>query len=499
MEFLRNFFKKTQNIVKEKPGIAIVMVLVVAGVWALILAARQQVWFDEAYSIWITKDKTLSETIALTSVDAHPPFYYLILNLWGNLVGWNFFSLRVLSVLFFLLSIWVAIKFASSIFGRKVAISAGILLAFSPFLVRYSFEIRMYSLASLITILSTYLLYLARKSPNSKGFWIIYAVTVAAGMWTLYTLAIVFLSHFVICVYGLWREKSFKFWRNNWFKSYILAVVLWLPWLPNFIYQLKNSASSGIGEYIGLHQIENMFNFLALYKPAGAIASIWAILGLTGLYFLFSKSRKILSKTKIMVAVAFLPFVITIILSQPIFLKKPFFVERYMSQFVILLYLLVAILAVEFWRSGAKFSKVPAVIFTIILAFGNFNLYQIGNFNFQNYRLSNAGENMSKISQICGSSPVVMDDIYLFMELEVHNNGDCDMKIFTEKQGSYGGGYAPINKYKTRIFKDNLSQFKSVIVVMNKGKRADFVVKDFVFESEVGNFENLSAYKFIKK
>lgn len=499
MEFLRIFFKKSQNIIKKKPNIATVMILVVAGAWALIIAARQQVWFDEAYSIWITKDKTLSETIALTSVDAHPPFYYLILNLWGNLVSWDFFGLRVLSILFFLLSIWVAIKFASSIFGRKVAISAGILLAFSPFLVRYSFEVRMYSLASLIAILSTYLFCLARKSPNSKRLWVTYAVTVAIGMWTLYTLAIVFLSHFAICVYDLWRKKSFKFWREGWFKSYTLAVILWSAWLPSFIYQLKHSASSGIGEYIGLHQIENMFNFLAFYKPVGAIASIWAILGLIGVYFLFSKSKKPLSKGKILVAMAFLPFVITIILSQPIFLKKPFFVERYMSQFVILLYLLLAILVVKIWQSKAKFSKIPAVIFTIILAFGNFNLYRIGNFNFQNYRLSNAGENMSKISQICEGFPVVMDDIYLFMELEVYNNGDCDMKIFTEKQDNYGGGYAPINKYKTRIFKDNLSQFRYVIVVMNKGKKADFGMEDFILESEVGNFENLSAYKFIKK
>lgn len=496
---MKNLFKKAQNLIQNKPNIATASILIFAGAWALLLASRQQVWFDEAYSIWITKNKTLSETIALTSVDAHPPLYYLILNLWGSLADWDFFWLRILSVLLFLASIWVAIKFASKIFGQKVAIMSSIMLAFSPFLVRYAFEIRMYSLASLIAVASTYLFYLSRKSPNSKKLWLAYAMVVAIGMWTLYTLAIVFLSHFAICVYDLWRKKSFKFWREGWFKSYTLAVILWSAWLPSFIYQLKHSASSGIGEYIGLHQIENMFNFLAFYKPVGAIASIWAILGLTGLYFLFSKSKKPLSKGKILVAAAFLPFAITVVLSQPIFLKKPFFVERYMSQFAILLYLLIAILAVEIWRSKHKFNKIPVFILTAVLAFGNFNLYQTGNFNFQNYRLSNAGENMSKIAQICGNSPVIMNDIYLFMELEAHNRGSCDIKTFTDNQDNYGGGYAPINNYKSRIYKRDLAKIKSAIVIMNKDKTAEFMSEKFSVESEVSGFENLSVYKFTQK
>lgn len=499
MKSARNFWDKISK--EKKYKILVAAILIFASVWALILASRQQVWFDESYSIWITKGKSFSETVSLTSVDAHPPFYYLILNLWGNLVGWNFFGLRILSVIFFILSIFVAIKFTQSIFGRKVAVISGALVAFSPFLLRYAFEIRMYSLASLITVASTYVLFLAQKTPESKKIWIIYVILVTTGMWTLYTLAIVFLSHFLILISKNLSQKNYKIWQENWFRSYVLAVVLWLPWLQSFIFQLKNSASSGIGDYIGFSQIENMFNFLFFYQPVGAVAPIFALVGLPLIIWLVLRNKKYFSESKILFHSAFVPFLITIVLSQPIWLKKPFFVERYMSQFVILAYLVLAIcIAKILLLSNKRRSLVVVVSILAIVIVGNFNLWRVGNFNFQNYRLSNARENMDKIASICGQNTVLMDDIYLFIELELYNDSRCDFRIFTPDARNYGGGYAPINNFERRIIGADIFKTPDILVVMNKDKKPDFL-GGFIEQKQenLPYFENLSIYKFSKK
>ena len=131
----------------------------------------------------------------------------------------------------------------------------------------------------------------------------------------------------------------------------------------------------------------------------------------------------------------------------------------------------------------------------IILFTGVSNLASAGNFNYQNYRESNAGDNMAKISTICGNHLIVMDDIYLFMELEVYNK-QCDMNIFTDNHNNYGGGYAPINKYKKRIYDiDNLDNF---YVVMNKDKYPEFTGAYRIENVKGIEFSNLSMYKVTK-
>ena len=181
---------------------SLMLIVVFSFSFSLFLASRQQVWFDESYSIWITKNKTISETINLTSVDAHPPFYYILLNIWGRIFNFNIMSLRALSIIFFAVSILFIGLFVKKIYGKKVATVVSLLMVFSPFLLRYSYEIRMYSLASFIALISTILFCkIMRGGGQKKSFyWLYYGLSVLIGMYTLYRLAFVFFSHFIIAI-----------------------------------------------------------------------------------------------------------------------------------------------------------------------------------------------------------------------------------------------------------------------------------------------------------
>ena len=54
------------NIDREKYfKFSLMLIVVFSFSFSLFLASKQQVWFDESYSIWITKNKTISETINL--------------------------------------------------------------------------------------------------------------------------------------------------------------------------------------------------------------------------------------------------------------------------------------------------------------------------------------------------------------------------------------------------------------------------------------------------
>ena len=70
----------------------VIMIITGAVVFALtmLLARGQSVWFDEGYSILLAKH-SVSELLALTAVDAHPPLYYLLLKMWGELFGFSEF------------------------------------------------------------------------------------------------------------------------------------------------------------------------------------------------------------------------------------------------------------------------------------------------------------------------------------------------------------------------------------------------------------------------
>ena len=77
-----------------------ILVMAMASTFALALSLglKQSVWFDESYSIMLAKS-SIPDLFRLTGVDAHPPFYYLLLKSWTSIFGYSELALRSLSAL----------------------------------------------------------------------------------------------------------------------------------------------------------------------------------------------------------------------------------------------------------------------------------------------------------------------------------------------------------------------------------------------------------------
>jgi mannosyltransferase len=122
---------------------------------------RNGFWLDEAFSVWMAEHPVPVLFEWLTHIDQHPPLYYTLLHFWlqaGDDAGY----VRMLSALFSTLTIPVLFLIATCIAGLRAGFIAAVILALSPFQVRFAQEARMYALlmlnVSLATLALTYLL-----------------------------------------------------------------------------------------------------------------------------------------------------------------------------------------------------------------------------------------------------------------------------------------------------------------------------------------------------
>src|SRR5262249_2751448 len=149
---------------------------------------------DEAFSWQVTRFPW-GEMIARARRDVHPPLYYVGLKLWAGLFGDSVAALRLLSVAWFAAALAGAFLLgeegavADSAAGRgpgppapgDAGLIAALLLAASPFLYRYSLEVRMYSQVVALAVLSSWLLLRAlREEARPRPWWCAYAATATA-------------------------------------------------------------------------------------------------------------------------------------------------------------------------------------------------------------------------------------------------------------------------------------------------------------------------------
>ncbi len=122
---------------------------------------RNGFWLDEAFSVWMAAHPLPALFDWLMRIDQHPPLYYTLLHFWLQ-AGDEASYVRALSALFSTLTIPVLFLIAARIAGRRAGFIAAVILALSPFHVRFAQEARMYALlmlnASLATLALTYLL-----------------------------------------------------------------------------------------------------------------------------------------------------------------------------------------------------------------------------------------------------------------------------------------------------------------------------------------------------
>ncbi len=217
---------------------AAVGVVVALGV-ALRVHSPSALWLDEAISVDIS-GLPLADVPEALRRDGAPPLYALLLWGWERVVGDSATEVRWLSSLLGLAALPAAAVAGARLAGRSGAVAALLLLATSPFAVYYSTEARMYSLVVLLVLCGLLALDGYLRRPGAARGVLLAVVTAALALthyWSLFLLAVAGGG----LLASAWRARSTSRARAAaWMAA---GGVLFLPWLPSFLYQLTHTGT----------------------------------------------------------------------------------------------------------------------------------------------------------------------------------------------------------------------------------------------------------------
>jgi uncharacterized membrane protein len=258
--------------------VAVVLLAIVVAVglaWRCYCISTRCLWYDEALSYFISR-YPFDDFLSHMDYRNHPPFYFLLLKIWTQVFGISLIALRTPSMLFGLLTIIGAYLLTveaqrspttadgsrppPTSRARATGLWAATFVALSVFQIRWSWEVRMYSLGAALAVFSSWILFRALHARSGRyGLWlcyaalsVIFAYTHYFGLFTIAAQGLFVLGYLIVQTMerGKAPEAEVKdegasflgrLVRHPQFRPALLAAVVllicWVPWMPIFLDQ----------------------------------------------------------------------------------------------------------------------------------------------------------------------------------------------------------------------------------------------------------------------
>ncbi|MBT1181243.1 glycosyltransferase family 39 protein [Bifidobacterium sp. CP2] len=474
------------------PVLAICCALVTT-VLSWLMGRSQSLWFDEQYSL-ILASRPIRELITLTAVDAHPPLYYLLLKAWMLVVGDNVALLRLPNCVCLGLAVFVLIMLMRDLFDERIATACMPLLVCGGFMLRYGYELRMYSPAMLLTVAGTAMLMRAtgvieprdrrhratntgetdghdrqgdrcRSSSHRRriAWWCAYAVTVALGMLTLYLTAFVWLTHAIWLTARSWCARRLSAWR--WLLAYAASIILFLPWMPALLGQLGGSSVlPPVRRRANMSGVANAFDIMLLGMTETELPSIISLLVAATMILIIgiliaqhllvrrrsiraSASRPSAEAAGLIVMLFAVPAALLMIWSAVKELScggYGMFSVRYLSVVAPFFYATLMLACVATYRSRGRRTVFVYVVVLAILVAGTITYGVRGNHSFDRNDTPGSAA-LSRQVTCSAAQPVVAQDEYTYIDAYWYYR-DCPYYYFLDVDDvPTRGGYAPLH------------------------------------------------------
>ncbi|KAB8289406.1 hypothetical protein DSM100688_0486 [Bifidobacterium ramosum] len=454
-----------------------------------LMGCGQSLWFDEQYSL-ILASRPVRELIALTAVDAHPPLYYLLLKAWMPIAGGDVALMRIPNCVCLGLAVFVLVMLMRDLFGDRAAAACMPMLMCGGFMLRYGYELRMYSPAMLLAVGGTAMLLRAAGVIEPRGclkrdmtdgrdnqqdglhpkdgycrtaWWAAYAVTVTLGMLTLYLTAFVWLTHAIWLAARSWRMRSLSAWR--WLFAYIASVTLFLPWMPALLGQLGGSSVlPPVRRRTNMSGVANAFDIMLLgmtEKELPSIVSLLVAATMTLIVGIFVAvwlpaqqqsvgtlaSRQSAEAAWLIVMLFAVPTTLLMIWSAVKELSSGgygMFSVRYLSVIAPFFYATLTLACVIAYRLRGRRTALVYVVVLAMLAAGTIVYGVRGNHSFD--RNDTPGSAALSQHVVCSAErPVVAQDEYTYIDAYWYYR-DCPYYYFLDADDvPVRGGYAPLH------------------------------------------------------
>ncbi len=329
-------------------------------------------WYDEGFTGYLTRQSLGDVLHFVTKEDIQSPLYFLIVWFWAKIFPTDW-GIHLFSVLTGVISIPLLFSLSSKLFNRQIGLLASAFLVLSPFHLNYSIEARPYSLYVLLSIAALWFVVKALESNKHwNGWWLCYSFTATLMLYTHHIGSIAFMGMVVFHFCLIWPMDRIRFFQ--WIGFNILPIMLFLPWIPVVLPQMKMSEDllvwiPQINPKSSLKMMLRFIYYIPYDRPSLIVIALWIMphLLLLSLAILISESA---SKKRVMAVTAFAALPIAVITVYSYFVR-PIFVDRYLSPVVVTLMILPAIPVVLLkktrWQSVVSFITALA----LILSFAN--------------------------------------------------------------------------------------------------------------------------------
>ncbi|HXG76898.1 MAG TPA: glycosyltransferase family 39 protein [Gaiellaceae bacterium] len=272
----------------------------------LVRLGGPSLWFDESYTV-----RQLGKPY-LEQIEGYQPLYYWLQKTWTSLAGTSEWALRLPSVLGAVLACGLLVLLARRLVGRQTALLAGVLLATSPFFVKWSQQARGYTLLVALGLASTFLLVRALER-GTRSAWAAYGMSAA----------LVLVWHALAGLFVLVGQAGLVVLRRERFLPHgllavALVVGLGMPWVGQIA--VRTDAEGSETDWIPFPAAETVARAIA--DAAGA-AGAGVALALLGLWLLRRAGRAQLALW--LGAWAIAPFLVAVAVST----VRPVFLDRY--------------------------------------------------------------------------------------------------------------------------------------------------------------------------
>lgn len=223
--------RKEETPAQIKPhALGLLLILFLGALLRIYRLGSGSIWTDEGICLHVASQPFLRIPSFIMEINEHhPPLYFWFLHLWSRL-GRDEFTLRLITVIFGVISIYALYLLGKLILGENLGLLAALLFALSPYHIWLSQEIKMYTLIILTSILSSFFLLVALDR-NSPGSWLLYGFFSIMGLYSHNYMVSLLAAQGLFAL--LFRRERLFIWSL--IGSALAA--LWLPWLCSIILQ----------------------------------------------------------------------------------------------------------------------------------------------------------------------------------------------------------------------------------------------------------------------
>lgn len=346
------------------------MLLIVLLAFGLRLYAidRQDIWGDEAFSIWLSR-QPLPQVVA-GGADTHPPLYPFLLYLWLPLAGSSALAARFLSACIGVLTVPFVYLLGRGAFGQAAGWLAALLAAVSPVLIYYSQETRMYGLVTLLAAASLYWAMRVAGRPRRLAAYGAYFLSTLAAVYTHYYAFFVVLAENLVLVPTLVRQRHWPALRR-WLAVQAALTLAYLPWIAVQSRFLGGKASARFEEWNLATALRLAGETLSAFGAGPSVGpdvtrlAAWLFLAAVGIGLLVALTRR-RPETWLIAAYLLAPLALAWLVN-PI---MPFFYARYLLLIAPAFYLLAAWGVVSLARLGRPLGVLGALALLAVSAVG---------------------------------------------------------------------------------------------------------------------------------